>query len=56
MQKLVEIKTYLSEKLNKKLGLSMGMSSDFVEAVRQGSTNVRVGRTIFGSRPLKQDL
>ncbi|GAA5856272.1 hypothetical protein JCM8547_000847 [Rhodosporidiobolus lusitaniae] len=35
------------------LELSMGMSNDFVEAIQQGSTNVRVGSSIFGSRPPK---
>lgn len=30
--------------------LSMGMSHDFETAVLQGSTSVRVGTTIFGSR------
>uniref|UniRef100_A0A1E1XA47 Pyridoxal phosphate homeostasis protein n=1 Tax=Amblyomma aureolatum TaxID=187763 RepID=A0A1E1XA47_9ACAR len=30
--------------------LSMGMSADFEEAIRMGSTNVRVGSTIFGQR------
>merc|ERR1712054_136949 len=30
--------------------LSMGMSGDYAEAVRHGSTNVRVGSTIFGAR------
>lgn len=30
--------------------LSMGMSGDFEEAIRMGSTNVRVGSTIFGQR------
>eukprot|EP00891_Asterochloris_glomerata_P003760 jgi/Astpho2/3760/fgenesh1_pm.00060_%23_21_t len=30
--------------------LSMGMSNDFEEAVQYGSTNVRVGSTIFGAR------
>ena len=30
--------------------LSMGMSSDFDLAISLGSTNVRVGSTIFGSR------
>ena len=34
----------------KSLELSMGMSSDFVEAIQMGSTNVRVGSSIFGSR------
>lgn len=33
------------------LQLSMGMSSDFEQAIRQGSTSVRVGSSIFGSRP-----
>jgi len=33
--------------------LSMGMSNDFEEAVQIGSTNVRVGSTIFGERQAK---
>ena len=28
----------------------MGMSGDFEQAVAMGSTNVRVGSTIFGAR------
>lgn len=32
------------------LGLSMGMSNDFQVAIQKGSTNVRVGSTIFGAR------
>ncbi|EGD82438.1 alanine racemase [Salpingoeca rosetta] len=32
------------------LELSMGMSSDFEHAIEMGSTNVRVGSTIFGAR------
>jgi PLP dependent protein len=32
------------------LKLSMGMSDDFETAIRQGSTNVRVGSSIFGGR------
>lgn len=31
-------------------GLSMGMSSDFAAAIRQGATHVRVGSAIFGHR------
>uniref|UniRef100_A0A5S6QUR7 Pyridoxal phosphate homeostasis protein n=1 Tax=Trichuris muris TaxID=70415 RepID=A0A5S6QUR7_TRIMR len=30
--------------------LSMGMSGDFEQAIRMGSTNVRVGSSIFGAR------
>lgn len=36
------------------LELSMGMSADFEEAIRQGSNEVRVGSQIFGARPPKQ--
>lgn len=32
------------------LGLSMGMSGDFEEAIARGATSVRVGSTIFGAR------
>ena len=31
-------------------GLSMGMSSDFEDAIAQGATHVRVGSAIFGDR------
>jgi hypothetical protein len=34
----------------KDLGLSMGMSGDYEVAIANGSTNVRVGSTIFGAR------
>ena len=37
------------------LELSMGMSADFEEAIRQGSDEVRVGTAIFGERPPKSD-
>ena len=39
--------------LNKSLGLkelSMGMSSDFIEAINCGSTFIRIGSKIFGNR------
>ncbi|CAX45006.1 conserved hypothetical protein [Candida dubliniensis CD36] len=53
-KKLVEMKQILDSKYNLNLELSMGMSSDFEQAIKQGSTSVRVGTTIFGSRPPKQ--
>ena len=31
--------------------LSMGMSGDFEDAVREGATLVRVGTALFGPRP-----
>lgn len=37
------------------LELSMGMSEDFEQAIRQGATEVRVGSTIFGERPARKD-
>ena len=40
-------------KFNKTLALehaSMGMSADYLEAVKHGSTFVRIGSSIFGSR------
>ena len=40
-------------KLNEKLKLkelSMGMSSDYLEAIKYGATFVRIGSSIFGSR------
>ena len=38
------------------LELSMGMSGDFEQAIEMGSTNVRVGSTIFGPRIKKTTL
>lgn len=35
--------------------MSMGMSSDFEEAIEAGSDIVRVGTSIFGQRPKKND-
>ncbi len=33
--------------------LSMGMSGDFEQAIEEGATLVRIGTTLFGSRPAK---
>lgn len=38
----------------RKLELSMGMSDDFEAAIGMGSDEVRVGSTIFGTRPPKE--
>nr|XP_058959304.1 pyridoxal phosphate homeostasis protein-like [Pocillopora verrucosa] len=54
---LVDCRKDICEKLSLSLEnveLSMGMSSDFEEAILMGSTNVRVGSTIFGARQPKQ--
>jgi uncharacterized pyridoxal phosphate-containing UPF0001 family protein len=34
--------------------LSMGMSGDFEMAIEEGATMVRIGRAIFGERPMVQ--
>ena len=49
------VEEYFSEmnKLNKELSfkeLSMGMSGDYLEAIKYNATYVRVGSKIFGSR------
>ncbi|KAI5448852.1 hypothetical protein NCC49_006073 [Naganishia albida] len=36
--------------------LSMGMSSDYEQAIKQGSSSVRVGTKIFGERPKRVDV
>ncbi|KAM0755774.1 hypothetical protein T439DRAFT_320485 [Meredithblackwellia eburnea MCA 4105] len=36
------------------LEMSCGMSEDFVQAIKQGSSSVRVGSRIFGARPKRQ--
>ena len=41
------------DELNKSLALehaSMGMSADYMDAVKNGSTFVRIGSSIFGQR------
>ena len=48
----------LKEENERRLGislpqLSMGMTSDFVVAIAEGATLVRVGTRIFGSRAVK---
>lgn len=51
--KLVEWKTTIDKRFGTHLKLSMGMTSDFKQAIRQGSSEVRVGTMIFGARPTK---
>lgn len=52
-KRLVDLKNQLDAKYNLDLKTSMGMSNDFEEAIKQGSTSVRVGSSIFGLRPVK---
>ncbi|KAG9307018.1 hypothetical protein G9A89_003069 [Geosiphon pyriformis] len=54
--KLVKIYARAKEVLGIDLELSMGMSGDFEEALKLGSTNIRIGSTIFGERRPKKTL
>lgn len=52
-EKLRDIRSNVAKSIGIKsedLELSMGMSSDYDVAIKAGSTNVRVGSTIFGER------
>lgn len=49
---LRELRNQLQQALNLELDtLSMGMSADMTQAIAAGSTMVRIGTAIFGSRP-----
>ena len=52
---LVEWKKKIDAKFGTSLKLSMGMSADFREAIRQGTAEVRIGTEIFGARPPKNE-
>ncbi|EZA60087.1 Proline synthase co-transcribed bacterial-like protein, partial [Ooceraea biroi] len=54
--RLISCREKICKELNmdiKNIELSMGMSNDYEHAIELGSTNVRVGSAIFGSRPQK---
>lgn len=50
-QFFVDIKRKMPHNENDIDCLSMGMSGDYMEAVREGATQVRVGSALFGARP-----
>lgn len=47
----VDIRTALDDNVSDIDCLSMGMSGDYEDAVREGATLVRVGTALFGTRP-----
>ncbi|XP_053125595.1 pyridoxal phosphate homeostasis protein [Hemicordylus capensis] len=52
-QMLISLRREVCDQLSipiEKVELSMGMSTDFQHAIEVGSTNVRIGSTIFGER------
>lgn len=52
---LVNWKNEIDNKYNTDLKLSMGMSADYKQAIKQGSSEVRIGTDIFGVRPPKNE-
>jgi len=50
-QLFVDIKEKLDDNGTMIDCLSMGMSGDYADAVREGATHVRVGTALFGARP-----
>lgn len=50
-QLFVDIRTSLDDNVSDMDCLSMGMSRDYEDAVREGATLVRVGTVLFGPRP-----
>ncbi|KAJ1656066.1 hypothetical protein IWQ61_004295 [Dispira simplex] len=51
--RLRELRDVLEKETGTRLELSMGMSHDYQHALEVGSTNVRVGSSIFGARAKK---
>jgi uncharacterized pyridoxal phosphate-containing UPF0001 family protein len=52
-QRLRRLQSYLKEHIPQVdwIELSMGTSVDFIAAIEEGATIVRVGQAIFGPRP-----
>ena len=50
-QLFVDIKEKMSDNQTEMDCLSMGMSGDYEDAIREGATLVRVGTALFGPRP-----
>ncbi len=50
-QLYVDIRTLMGDNISDINCLSMGMSGDYEDAIREGATHVRVGTALFGARP-----
>ena len=49
-QKAKEIQSKIGEKIKTCTKLSMGMTSDYVDAIKEGATHIRIGTALFGDR------
>ena len=45
-----EIQMKIENKIKTCTNLSMGMTSDYVDAIKAGATHIRIGTALFGSR------
>ena len=50
-QLFIDIRQEIVDNKSKIDILSMGMSGDYEDAIREGATHVRVGTALFGARP-----
>jgi uncharacterized pyridoxal phosphate-containing UPF0001 family protein len=49
-KKAQKIKTNIEKKIKTCKHLSMGMSGDYIEALKWGATHIRIGTALFGER------
>ena len=49
-KKAKEIQTKIKTKIKTCTGLSMGMTNDYVDAIKEGATHIRIGTALFGGR------
>ena len=45
-----KLKKKIEKNIKKCTKLSMGMTGDYVEAIEQGATHIRIGTALFGDR------
>jgi len=45
-----EIQVKIGKNINTCTKLSMGMTSDYIEAIKAGATHIRIGTALFGGR------
>ena len=49
-KKAKEIQSKIGEKIKTCTKLSMGMTNDYVDAIKEGATHIRIGTALFGDR------
>ena len=49
-KKAKEIQNKIKTKIKTCTNLSMGMTNDYVDAIKEGATHIRIGTALFGSR------